>query len=289
MIGGVQQHAALAAGPRWCSAQILEGHANFSPMPRARIGPGHGTLSIVRERGIVLRFHALSDVGRKRKANQDHALACPGIGLWAVADGMGGRVGGERASRVACETLKAAVTSGLGLNDAFLRAHHAVCEEQLCDPALAEMGTTLVAIAEQGCGFELGWVGDSRAYRCRTDAAFEALTTDQNVPQMLLAAGCIRSEDVAGHPREHVLTDCIGQSGEQPPMIETRSLKWQAGDRLLLCSDGLNREVDDQRIGAILAASADAETAANRLRVAALTAGGRDNVTVIVIDAPRGA
>lgn len=233
-----------------------------------------------------MRFYSRSDVGRHRLNNQDTVLTCPDLGLWAVADGMGGHAGGERASRIACESLRDCVASGQGLRDAFLHAHQSVCDQQHRDESLASMGTTLVAVHEQDQHFELAWVGDSRLYRSSASEKLACLTRDQNVPQMLLEAGWIKPEDVDHHPRGHELTDCIGQPDPSGPRVEIRNFDWQSGDRLLLCSDGLNREVGDDRIAALLSPSHSPKQASDQLIEAALASGGRDNISVVVLDAP---
>ncbi|MDT8438271.1 MAG: protein phosphatase 2C domain-containing protein [Wenzhouxiangellaceae bacterium] len=234
-----------------------------------------------------MRFHARTDAGKRRPNNQDHLLICAELSLWAVADGMGGHAGGALASQIACRALEQAVRAGGDLNDGFQRAHEAVCGHQLDSPELDGMGTTLVAVRGSGQALELGWVGDSRLYRLR-DGVLDCLTRDQNVPQMLLAAGWIDEDEVEHHPRQHVLTDCIGQRGDDGPTIEIRSLDLAAGDRLLLCSDGLSRELDNDRIRQLMAPPASPEQACDALLLAALDAGGRDNVSVIVLD-PAGA
>ncbi|NKI34592.1 serine/threonine-protein phosphatase [Wenzhouxiangella sp. XN79A] len=232
------------------------------------------------------RYYAVTHLGRVRSSNQDRVLTRPDAGLWVVADGMGGHAGGAEASRIAAEAVEQAVTHGMELADAFEVAHSQVRMAQADDPELSEMGTTLVAVRENGDGFELAWVGDSRIYRYSpaTDR-FQCLTRDHNVASRLLDSGRITAEQARSHPQRHMLTDCIGQR-EGLPTIETARYAWQAGDRLLLCTDGLTGEVEDADILDALKTSDDLEAIGVSLADQALEAGGRDNITLIVLDAP---
>ncbi len=233
-----------------------------------------------------MRDFAISDTGRVRSNNQDRIFADEKLGLWIVADGMGGHVGGARASQLACEAVVEAVGHGMPLEDAFEVAHARVRSIQLEDSSLTGMGTTLVAVHECGKQYCIVSVGDSRAYRYRADdGTFECLTRDQNVPTMLLRRGQINEEQARLHPQSHVLTDCIGQQ-EGAPTIEVESFEWLPGDRLLLCSDGLSGEVDDTELARWFGSILSPRALAEKLMACALDNGGRDNVSLIVLDAP---
>jgi len=232
------------------------------------------------------RNHAvISETGHLRGNNQDCILTRPESGLWIVADGMGGHTGGAEASRIACEAVAEAVEHGMGLADAFEVAHARVRAEQDEHPDHHDMGTTLVAVLESGENFELAWVGDSRAYRLNSRIGrLECLTRDHNIPGRLLQAGSITAEEARFHPQRNILTDCIGQR-EGLPAIEVVCDSWQPGDRLLLCTDGLNGEVSDSELERWLTRLEQPAEAAAKLLQLALDAGGRDNVTMILIDA----
>jgi len=233
-----------------------------------------------------LREFVISETGRIRTSNQDQVFADAEAGLWVVADGMGGHVGGARASALACEAVIEAVSHGMALADAFEVAHSRVRTEQQAEPALSGMGTTLVAVHEKADRYEIAWVGDSRIYRFRgSSGKLTCLTRDQTVPGMLLQRGQISAEQAKQHPQRHVLTDCIGQL-HGLPSIETRALTWQSGDRLLLCSDGLSGEVEDEEIARWFATIENPRELAEKLVACALDHGGRDNVSLIVLDAP---
>lgn len=232
------------------------------------------------------RFYAVTHLGRVRSSNQDRVLTRPDIGLWVVADGMGGHAGGAEASRIAAEAVEEAVAHGMALADAFEVAHSQVRMAQAEDPELSDMGTTLVAVREQASGYELAWVGDSRIYcYSAVDQRLRCLTRDHNVASRLVASGRITSEQARTHPQRHMLTDCIGQR-DGLPTIETAIHHWAQGDRLLLCTDGLTGEVEDADILDALKTSDDLEAIGVSLADQALEAGGRDNITLIVLDAP---
>jgi protein phosphatase len=235
---------------------------------------------------MAARYHHMSDTGRVRSNNQDRVLIDERNGLWVVADGMGGHSGGAEASRLACEAVNESIGHGMPLTDAFEVAHSRVRGAQQGDPSLHDMGTTLVAVHEHDGDFELAWVGDSRLYRLNRDTgSFLCLTRDQNVAGRLLDTGRITEAQAREHPQRHVLTDCIGQR-EGLPTIEARRISWYRGDRLLLCSDGLNGELDDQDLAHALGQFESPRDVAENLVDQALSAGGRDNISLIVLDAP---
>lgn len=232
------------------------------------------------------RFATVSETGCIRNSNQDSVLTRPDIGLWVVADGMGGHAGGAEASRIACEAVDEAVGHGMGLADAFEVAHSRVRADQESHPDYRDMGTTLVAVLEHDRDYELAWVGDSRAYLYRGGrSGLECLTRDHNIAGRLLAAGNITAEQARAHPQRNVLTDCIGQR-DRLPTIELERHQWRDGDRLLLCSDGLSGELTDAEIAEWLAAEHDRQRAAEGLLRGALHAGGRDNISLILLESP---
>ena len=236
-----------------------------------------------------MRYFEISNTGRVRRNNQDRILADEESGLWIVADGMGGHAGGAEASRLACEAVNEGVAHGMPLADAFEVAHSRVRSAQEENPSLHDMGTTLVAVRELGrsYSYDLAWVGDSRIYRYNSrDGEFECLTRDQNVAGRLLETGRITEDQAREHPQRHILTDCIGQR-EGLPTIESTRLEWRDGDRLLLCSDGLNSELSDAEMKQWLGNFPSPRAAAEKLAHQALEAGGRDNISLIILDAPK--
>ncbi len=235
----------------------------------------------------VLRSGSASDVGRVRTVNQDLPLIRPD--LYAVADGMGGHVGGEVAARVAVETLEQAferMPTVDGLREAFSEANAAVWHESQSNRDLRGMGTTLTAVALVG-GPEgrdvlaLANVGDSRAY-VFSGGEITQVTDDHSLAEERMRHGEMTEEEAAVHPQRHILTRALGVSAEvEADMWE---LELHTGDRVLLCSDGLTNEVGTEEMAGILGEVADPEEAAQRLVDAANGHGGADNITVVVVD-----
>ncbi len=230
-----------------------------------------------------------TDTGCVRANNQDAIFCDDALGLWLVADGMGGHAGGARASEIARDTISSRLTDGHGLREAILGAHRSIRTEQEACPDYGDMGTTVVVVFDHGEEFEIGWVGDSRAYRYSTDSGkLELLTRDHNVAGMLVAAGALSPSEAARHPQRHVLTDCLGLVGEQDPRIGSLQERWKPGDWLLICSDGLTGELDDELIESTLTTSAGLEEAGNQLLDKALNAGAHDNVSLVLVAGPLG-
>jgi protein phosphatase len=224
-----------------------------------------------------------TDPGRIRDHNED-SLFPEGSGestdrlVVAVADGMGGHVGGEIASRAA---LDAAIASEGDPETRVLAANGAVLDRVAEQPSLAGMGTTLTMadIAESGRA-EVGHVGDSRAYLLR-NGELRQITRDHSVVADLIEAGDLRPEDAPFHPYRSVITRALGL--ERIVAVDTHDLRLAADDVLLLCSDGLNSMISNDAIRELLEEAADPDSAVEALVDAANEAGGHDNITVIVV------
>ncbi len=235
----------------------------------------------------VLRSGSATHVGRVRQINQDLPLERPN--LYAVADGMGGHVGGEVAARVAVETLEQSFgreQTADGLVQAFDEANLAVWQESQVNTELRGMGTTLtaaalVADADGHDVLALANVGDSRAY-VFSEGQISQVTADHSLAEERVRHGEITEQEAAVHPQRHILTRALGVS----PEVETDmwELQLRTGDRLLLCSDGLSNEIDMEDMAAVLADEPDPGEAARRLVDAANRHGGADNITVVVVD-----
>ena len=191
----------------------------------------------------VLRSGSASDVGRVRTVNED--LALESLTLFAVADGMGGHVGGEIAARTAIDTLQAEFArkpSADGLAAAIHEANRAVWERGHADADLRGMGTTMIAAAlvatDEGDRLVLANVGDSRAYRLHGGDLVQ-LTTDHSVAEELVARGELSEEEAAVHPHRHILTRALGVQPEVA--VDVWQLVPEEGDRFLLCSDGADQ------------------------------------------------
>ncbi|MCW2777673.1 MAG: hypothetical protein JWN17_1398, partial [Frankiales bacterium] len=214
-----------------------------------------------------------TDTGRVRDGNEDaYALSASTL---VVADGMGGHAGGEVAARAAADAALAAEPE-----QAVQAAHAAVLA--VTTDELADMGTTLVHAVLVEDALQVRWAGDSRAYLLGPDG-LQQLTRDHNQAEELLAAGHLSADQARVHPGQYRLTRALGLGRTAAP--EQDEVQVPAVGRLLLCTDGLNGELDDDAVAGLLG-EGDPETAARRLVEAAVEAGGRDNVTVVVVDLP---
>ncbi|HEY7705089.1 MAG TPA: PP2C family serine/threonine-protein phosphatase [Acidimicrobiia bacterium] len=224
-----------------------------------------------------------SHKGLVRSTNQDAffpevAGRGPGPILVIVADGMGGAVAGDVASRLAVE---AATKGGATPAEKVARANEAVYQEAMRNPAIAGMGTTmtLAVIAPDGHSM-MGHVGDSRAYLLR-GGHIQRLTRDHTVVEEYVEAGRISPTEVSSHPQRHMLTRVLGLTRNVP--VDATELQLQVGDRLLLCSDGLTVGLEDDQIADLLGTGSPEESVWAMVE-AANGAGGIDNVTVLVVD-----
>ena len=237
-----------------------------------------------------LRTAAATDTGYLRSTNQDVALATNDLA--AVADGMGGHLGGEVAARIAVEQLLEAYRRDRttdGLLAAVGAANSAVYSRSQSDRNLRGMGTTLTAAAyvgdEPGGQLRLALVnvGDSRAYLVdRSERRAHKLTEDHSVVEEMVRSGELTPEEAAVHPHRHILTRALGI--EPSIEVDCWELDLEPGSRVLLCSDGLTNELGEQEIAEVLLDEPDAEKAAGELVRLALHRGGIDNVTVVVLD-----
>ena len=249
---------------------------------------------------VVLRAGAATHVGRMRTINQDAHMLLPDRDLFIVADGMGGHQGGEVASRLAIETLDVAYQEPTAdsLTEAILVANHRIRNEGDADPNLRGMGTTVVVLAlvpqepdadgpptdvdgEQPQHLVVANVGDSRAYLFR-DGGLVQLTEDHSVVADLVREGRITAEEAEVHPQRNIVTRVLGVYDTID--VDLWPVDPVAGDRVLLCSDGLFNEVGTDQISSVLRRLDDPTEAADELVRLANEGGGRDNITVVVVD-----
>lgn len=224
---------------------------------------------------------AATDVGRVREGNEDSFLHDERLGIYAVADGMGGHQAGEVASATAIEALRAAVASGARVTDAVTLANTAVVDKAEANPSMQGMGTTMTAAVEVEGGLRIGHVGDSRCYVLR-DGILARVTDDHSLVEELVREGRITLEQAAVHPQRSVITRALGIETEVE--VDDVALELTGGDRVLLCSDGLSGMLRDTDISAILRRAEPPEAACGALIAAANESGGEDNITVVVID-----
>jgi protein phosphatase len=232
---------------------------------------------------VELTWGAATAVGQ-REDNQDRYLAAPPV--FAVADGMGGHVGGAAAAEAVVEALRSLTgcetTTVEAIRLALQRADGEIRAFQ--GPDKAGAGTTVagVALVDEGDGpqWAVFHVGDSRVYRWH-EGKLEQLTTDHSVVQELIDAGYISDESAATHPQRHIITRALGVGPR--PEADIVLLPVVPGDRFLACSDGLTGELSDDRIAALLTADDDPETLAANLTAEADRLGARDNVTLVLV------
>ncbi|XVX20278.1 PP2C family protein-serine/threonine phosphatase [Actinomycetota bacterium] len=234
----------------------------------------------------TLRVGHATHVGRVREHNEDAVVVADGV--YAVCDGMGGHAAGEVASRIVAEALAELGGRG-GLTPDLVAAQLAAANERLHassqqHPEQGGMGTTAVGLAVAAGDGADRWiafnVGDSRIYRW-TAGRLDQVSADHSEIHELLAAGLITPDEAAHHPMRNVITRSLGM--DPAPAPDLWVLPAFPGERFVICSDGLTNELRDDQIQAILEACDDPQSAADALVQAALEAGGRDNVTVVVV------
>ncbi len=228
------------------------------------------------------RVGSATAVGRVRNHNEDGLIADDKLGIFAVADGMGGHRGGEVASKTALDALRKALKSGAEVADAVRAANRAVYDRSIKSNDLQGMGTTItVGMLDQSGRGKLAHVGDSRAYLIR-DGDFNRITTDHSLMAELIAAGELTEAQAEVDPRRSMITRALGL--DLTVEVDVQDLELRAGDRVLFCSDGLTTMMRDPAIADALSQETDPQTAAQRLVDDANRAGGVDNITVVVID-----
>jgi PPM family protein phosphatase len=235
---------------------------------------------------LALRYAVRSDVGLLREGNEDSAYAGPH--LLAVADGMGGHAAGEVASSAAIATMSRLDTDYSqadlvqALADAVVNANMRLQEMIYSDPSTEGMGTTLTAMLWSGAHAAICHIGDSRAYLLR-DGRLYQITHDHTLVQSLVDEGRITEDDVATHPQRSLLLRALdGRTIAEPDLSTLEAL---AGDRYLLCSDGLSGVVTEETIQHALGMFADPDQVTMQLVDLAIRGGGPDNITCIVADA----
>lgn len=225
---------------------------------------------------------ALTDIGMVRRTNQD-SLICAG-NVFGVADGMGGHLGGEIASGMARDTilqrLRGQVPSEEGLRAGINAANCAVFARSEEDPDVRGMGTTMTVLWFGEDEIFLGHVGDSRCYRF-ADGRLEQVTDDHSMVMEMVRAGVLTVEQAAVHPMRNVITRAVGTDPETD--VDVRVLPRRPGTLWLVCSDGLHGMVSDAEIAEILSAEGEDSDRAHHLLEAALTAGGHDNISLVLV------
>jgi len=213
-------------------------------------------------------------VGRVRSVNEDRVLDASDRMLWVIADGMGGHKAGD----VAAETLVAhlgattAIDNAATLTQALIQANDLIRAQ-----TDGQGGTTVVSLRIDNAVATLSWAGDSRAYLIR-DGELRLLTHDHSVVQQLVDAGVITAEQALHHPHANVITNALGTSAEV--RIDTAEVNLIAGDRILLCSDGLSRSLSERDV----VGDCGLDPLADRMLTNALQRDGQDNISLILVE-----
>ncbi|WP_122074689.1 PP2C family serine/threonine-protein phosphatase [Pseudophaeobacter sp. EL27] len=231
------------------------------------------------------RFVAQTHVGLKRKVNEDAFLALPDHHIWLVSDGMGGHQAGDYASALIVDTV-ASLPLGLdpaarmhGLRDRIQTAHRAIQAEAQARGG-GTIGATVVALVLANGHFLGLWAGDSRLYRLR-DGVIELLTSDHSAVADYVLAGKMDWDEADQHPHANAITRAVGV-GEELELDKIRGVV-EAGDRFLICSDGLTKYATFPILQEVLSTT-PLETVGDRLLQVALEGGGADNISHIVVD-----
>lgn len=235
------------------------------------------------------RFTGLTDPGLLRSVNQDDFYIDLEGRFFIVADGMGGHAGGQEASQLAKKAIQtyleqhwnSDIPSEELLEQALYAANQSILQDQQEHPERADMGTTAVVVIFRQDQPWFAHIGDSRLYRFR-ESKLDQITEDHTWVARAMKAGELTPEQARTHPWRHVLSQCLGRKDLQK--IDVQPMEVQQGDRLLLCTDGLTEELSDPLIESHLQANSDGEAAAALLIEAAKEKGGRDNITVVIVE-----
>lgn len=236
--------------------------------------------------GFHWRSSAATDAGKIREINEDAYADCPESGLWAVADGMGGHEAGDYASNSIVDALRKLETPEKlsqfvdEVEDCLLTANHQLINEAENREDGVTIGSTVVALVAVQSHCVCLWAGDSRVYRLRDDR-FQSITQDHSQVEEMIEQGLLLREDAEAHPAANVITRAVGASEDLFVDIEFESLR--DGDRYLLCSDGLFKEVAQTEICESMKRGS-CEDVCRELLDLALERGSRDNVTIVVVD-----
>jgi PPM family protein phosphatase len=238
-------------------------------------------------RGVAFTAAGITDRGRIRRANEDFFVMRPEAGAFVVCDGMGGAAAGETASHLAAETAAAALAKAkpgpAAIREAVRLANSAVYERARHDRRLEGMGTTLVALSLAGKTAWVGHVGDSRCYRWRS-GTLERLTQDHSLVEEQIRIGRMTREQARRSPMQNVITRAVGTRADV--VADIQELQLQRDDLFLIASDGLTRELTDAAIAGILeGVGSSLQAACAALIAAANAAGGRDNITCVLVRA----
>ncbi len=222
-----------------------------------------------------------TDTGRVRDHNEDCYSADPEKGLFIIADGMGGHEGGEVASAIVVRSVRQDVARGMPLDEALNTAHLNVLKAVQNGIGRPGMGATAVAVQIFDRNYQVAWVGDSRAYLW--DGSLKRLTRDHSFVQRMMDTGVLTETQARSHPKRNILTQALGAETLPDMKVGTVSGSLSNGQKILLCSDGLTGELEDEEIAAIMERDLPDKDCVTELIQAAKDHEGKDNISIILI------
>ncbi len=224
-----------------------------------------------------------SHSGIKRDHNEDTYGIDLQSGLFLVADGMGGHDHGEIASALARDNILNSIKHGTPIKQSILDANQEIINSSLEKPGDLPMGTTVALLRVQNNKYQCAWVGDSRIYKL-SKQTLNAISSDHSYVQELVDQDLITPEQARSHPHRNVVTQALGVTDNSEIKISEAGGNIKAGDKFLLCSDGLTEEVDDEKIAEIMLKPLAPKEIGDQLLIRALENGGSDNITAIVLE-----
>lgn len=239
---------------------------------------------------IDTRSVAVSEVGHVRAHNEDAVFSDDDLGLWLVADGMGGHASGEVASRMAIDGISQAVGAGNSLVDAIQSVHLDIITAGEADAEHRGMGTTIVAIQQQRLGFKITWAGDSRAYGIERGGEFTQLNYDHSFVQDMVFRGVLTKEEAETHEQKNLINQALGMASLEQIRVGEQQLRPQKDGLLLICSDGVSDMLSDELMADIIKLdNTSLEVLSEQLKETVLSTEANDNFSYILLHYQLGA
>ncbi len=227
----------------------------------------------------MIQHSAKTNIGQ-RKANEDNFFIDEKLGLYIVADGVGGLAKGEVASQLTCETIHASVKQGKTLSEAVMNAHHKIIEETKSNEQLKGMASTVIVAKFDGNAYELAWIGDSRAYLW--DGGLKLISRDHSYIELLLETGHITYEQMRTHPDKNVISQALGIERKELK-VATNSGTLEKDQILMLSTDGLYEIVQEIQVIKQITKMVNIKSLTTKLVNYAVNSDGRDNITLLTI------
>lgn len=236
-------------------------------------------------KNIELNYAMISHQGVERETNDDKVFASPEIGLWILSDGVGGLAQGEQASQFVVDEISKSIGLGRTLQVAVHSAHSVI--KAFNRHETEDRGATVVTLLNNKNHYQIAWVGDSRAYLWnKEDQTLQQLTEDHTLVQKLINAGLLDPNEAKDHPQRHVITQCLGVEDKHQLNIGLLEREWQFGESIIIVSDGVYEEISTQEFVHCLNQTYDQQSKVEQLIKTACENGGKDNLSIILIESP---